>query len=146
MTKPLQIVSLFPQCFFHFPMCLHKFVKLVTRESARFGNNDSGSKSQVRLLKFPEENYKFFRDILSKTFCRSANVRMFFVKRHLLNRKWTNTKINRSTTGGLSNQIWPFRRVKTMLCIPCKSATDPASTVRGTISITFGRQVSLRVH
>jgi len=28
----------------------------VTRESARFDNNDSESKSQVGLLKFPEEN------------------------------------------------------------------------------------------
>jgi len=36
-------------------MCLHKFVKLVTRESARFDSNDSESKSQVRLLKFSEE-------------------------------------------------------------------------------------------
>jgi len=29
---------------------------LVTRESTRFDNNDSEPKSQVRLLKFPEEN------------------------------------------------------------------------------------------
>jgi len=29
---------------------------LVTRESVRFDNNDSEPKSQVRLLKFPEEN------------------------------------------------------------------------------------------
>ena len=29
---------------------------LVTRESARFDNNDSEPKSQVRLLKFPKEN------------------------------------------------------------------------------------------
>jgi len=32
----------------------HKFVKLVTRESARFHNSYRESKSQVRLLKFPE--------------------------------------------------------------------------------------------
>jgi len=37
-------------------MCLHKLVNLVTRESVRFDNNDSESKSQVRVLKFPEEN------------------------------------------------------------------------------------------
>ena len=37
-------------------MCLRKFVKLVTRECARFDNNDGESKSQVRLVKFPEEN------------------------------------------------------------------------------------------
>jgi len=42
--------------FFHSSMCLHRFVKLVTRQSARFDNNDSEPKSQVRLLKFPEEN------------------------------------------------------------------------------------------
>jgi len=32
---------------------------LVTRESARFDNNDSEPKSQVSLHKFPEENQNF---------------------------------------------------------------------------------------
>jgi len=111
-------------------MCLHKFVKLVTRESARF-DDDSESKSQVRQLKFPKGNRIFQRDILSNTFHHFTNVRMFFVMRHLPTRKWKNTKINWNTTGRVPSQIWPFPRVKTMLCIPCKSGTDPASTVRG---------------
>ena len=42
---------------FHLSKFLHKFVKLVTsKESARFDNKDSETKSQIRLLKFPEEN------------------------------------------------------------------------------------------
>ena len=51
---------------------------LVTRESARFDNNDSEPKSQVRLLKFPEENYYFlrthiFESILSFSQCQNEN-------------------------------------------------------------------------
>jgi len=61
---------------FHLSRCLHKFVKLVTRESARFDNNGSEPKSQVRLLKFPEQNKNFQRHVLSKAFCHSSNVRM----------------------------------------------------------------------
>jgi len=53
-------------------------MKLVTRESARFDNNDSEPKSQVRLLKFPEENKKFsktriVKSILSFFQCQNEN-------------------------------------------------------------------------
>jgi len=34
---------------------------LVTREPARFDNNDIEPKSQVNLFKFPEENYNFLK-------------------------------------------------------------------------------------
>jgi len=83
-------------------MCLHKFVKLATSES----NNDSESKLQVRLLKFPEENQKFLETYeMSKTFCHFASVRMFFAKRHFPTRKCKNTKINCKTSGGVPSQI-----------------------------------------
>jgi len=49
---------------------------VVAKESARCDNNDSEPKSQVRLLKFPEENKNFQRHILSKAFCHFPNVRM----------------------------------------------------------------------
>jgi len=51
-------------------------VKLVTRESARFDNNDSDPKAQFRLLKFPEEIKIFQRHLLSKAFRHSSNVKM----------------------------------------------------------------------
>jgi len=35
--------------------------------------------------------------------------------------EWKNPKLNCNTTGGVSSQIWPFPRAKTMLYIPCKS-------------------------
>jgi len=50
-------------------------VKLVTRESARFDNNDSKPKAQVRLLKFTEE-IKIFKDTYRQKHCHSSNVRM----------------------------------------------------------------------
>jgi len=40
---------IFDVCFIH--QCLHKFVKLVTRESAQFDSNDSEPKSQIKLHK-----------------------------------------------------------------------------------------------
>jgi len=51
---------------------------LVTRESARFINNESESKSQVRLLKFPDENLKFSKthivtSALSFSQCQNEN-------------------------------------------------------------------------
>jgi len=83
-------------------MCLHKFVKLVTSES----NNDSESKSQVRLLKSSQKKTNYSETFeMSKTFCNFANVRMFFTKRHLPTRKWKNTKINCKTIGGVPRQI-----------------------------------------
>jgi len=47
-------------------------VTSVTRKSARIENNhyDSEPESQVRLLKFPEENWKFFKD----TYCQTQYV------------------------------------------------------------------------
>jgi len=42
-------------------MCLHKFVKIVTRESAQCANSNSESESQGRLLKFPEKTKIFQR-------------------------------------------------------------------------------------
>jgi len=41
-------------------------MRLITRESTRIDNKDSGPKAQVRLLKFPEKNQFFQRHILSK--------------------------------------------------------------------------------
>jgi len=52
-------------------------VKLVTRESAQCVNNNSESKSQGRLLKFPKK-LKFFREIRDVknilSFCQCQNV------------------------------------------------------------------------
>jgi len=62
--------------------------------------------------------------MLSKAFCRYPSVRMrtdVFREEAIADHKWKNNKINCSTTGGVPSQIWPFPRVKTMLCIPCKS-------------------------
>ena len=56
--------------------CHFTNVLVVAKESVRFDNNDSESKSQVRLLKFPEENKNFQSHILSKAFCHFPNVRM----------------------------------------------------------------------
>jgi len=50
---------------------------LVTRESARFYNNNSESKSQIRLLSLLYLSFSIFqRHILSKAFCYFPNVRM----------------------------------------------------------------------
>jgi len=51
-------------------------VKLVTRKSARFDNNDSEPKSQVRLLKFQRKIKNFQKHVLSKAFYHSSNDRM----------------------------------------------------------------------
>jgi len=45
---------------------------------------------------------------------------MFFAKRQFQTTKCKITKINCKSTGEGPSQIWPFPRVKTMLCIPCK--------------------------
>jgi len=63
-------------CFVY--QCLHKFVKLVTKESARFDNNDNETKSQIRLLKFPEGNNNFaktpiVKSVLSFFQCQNEN-------------------------------------------------------------------------
>jgi len=62
---------------FHLSKFLHQFVKLVTRESARFDNNDREPKAQVRLLKFPEEIQLFqtriVKSVLSFFQCQNEN-------------------------------------------------------------------------
>jgi len=96
----------------------------VTRKSERFDNNhyDSEPESQVRLLKFPEENLKLkkttYRQAHAVLFTMSEWERLFFAKKQLQTTRWKNTKINCKTTGGIPSQIWPFPRVKTMLSIP----------------------------
>ena len=107
---------------------------LVIRKSARLDNNDSELKSQARLhfrLSLGEANFlprrklKFFKD----THCQKHSVSFpmseweprCFGKRQLQTTIWENTKINCKTTGGVPSQIWPFPRVKTMFCLPCKS-------------------------
>jgi len=75
---------------------------LVTRESARFDNNHSEPKSQVRQL-----------TIFRSTYCQKQSVifpmseweRMFFAKRQLQTTKSKHTKINCKTTGGVQSQI-----------------------------------------
>jgi len=47
---------------------------VVTKESARFDNNDSEPKSKVRLT-VPKENKNFQRHMLSKAFCHFPDVR-----------------------------------------------------------------------
>jgi len=48
---------------------------VVTKESARFDNNNSEPKSQVRQLKFQKKIKIFQRHMLSKAFCHIPNVR-----------------------------------------------------------------------
>ena len=78
---------------------------LVTRESARFDNNDSEPKSLVSLLKL-----NFFlkthivESILSFSQRQNEN-ECFFAKRQLQTTKWKNTKINFRTTGEIPSQI-----------------------------------------
>ena len=76
---------------------------VVTKESARFDNNDSEPKSQVRELF--QRKLNFFKD----TCCQkhfvilpmSEGERMFPAKRQLQTTKWKNKKIKCKTTGGV---------------------------------------------
>jgi len=57
---------------------------MVTRESARFDNNDSEPKLYVRLLKFPQENYNFPNTDIVKSilpFSQCQNVNEYFSRR-----------------------------------------------------------------
>jgi len=76
--------------------------------------------------KVPRRKLKFFKD----TYCQQHSVillmseweRMFFAKRQLQNTNWKNTKINcKRLLEEFQERFDPFPRVKTMLCIPCKS-------------------------
>jgi len=82
-------------------------VKLVTRESARFDNNDSEPKAQVRLVKFPYEiqifQTRIVKSVLSFFQCQNENE--CFSWRQLQTTKWKNTEINFRTTGGVPSQI-----------------------------------------
>jgi len=85
---------------------------LVTRESARFDNNDSEPKSQVSLHKFPEENKTFLKTHVVESILSFSPMAewewMLFAKRQLQTTKWENSKINFKTTGDVPSQIWPF--------------------------------------
>jgi len=81
---------------------------MITTESARFDKNYSEPKSQVRLLKFPEENYNFSKTRIVKSilpFCQCQNENECFSQRQLQTTKWKNPKINCKTTGGVPSQI-----------------------------------------
>jgi len=82
---------------------------LVTKESARFDNNDNEPKSQVRSFKFPEENYSYLKthtveSVLSFSQCHDEN-ECIFDKRQVQTTKWKNTKRNCKTTGEVPSQI-----------------------------------------
>jgi len=98
---------------------------LVTRESGRFGNNDIEPKSQVSLLKAPEENWNFWKthvveSILLFSQCQNENE---CILRRGNCRRQSERKLKQISRllEKVPSQIWPFPRVKTMLCIPCKS-------------------------
>jgi len=72
-----------------------------------------------------QKKIKIFKDTYHRNhsfiFPMSEWVGLFVAKRQLQTTKWKNTKINYKTAGEVPSHIWPFPRVKTTLCIPCKS-------------------------
>ena len=66
--------------------CALRGTLMITTESARFDKNYSEPKSQVRLLKFPEENYNFSKTRIVKSilpFCQCQNENECFSQRQL---------------------------------------------------------------
>jgi len=57
-------------------MCLHEFVKLVTRETTLLDNNHSEPKALVRLFRFPEQNYNFLKRRIIKNILPHTDARM----------------------------------------------------------------------
>jgi len=104
-------------------MCLHEFVKLVTRETTLLDNNHSEPKALVRLFRFPEQNYNFSKRRIIKNILPHTNARMranAFHEKTIADLKVEEYKNTLQEYWWSSTPDFTICRSKSMICILCK--------------------------